>query len=138
MGNALQEWLDHITLLDVLGLVLWVVTVGGMLVTARRWIRPLVVRLRDMLDDWQGQPARPGVAARPGVMERLGKTSEQLSDHTRRLEVIEKTSRSADFHSRPNHGGSAYDDTRRQLEGMDGRLDRIERLLDFLKTDPKE
>lgn len=39
--------------------------------------------------DWYGQPARSGVAARPGVMERLGKieqNTEALPDRVTRIE----------------------------------------------------
>lgn len=32
---------------------------------------PLFRKLRDLAEDWAGEPARPGVPSRPGVMERL-------------------------------------------------------------------
>lgn len=34
---------------------------------------------RQMADDWKGEPARPGVAARPGVMQRLFTIEQQLA-----------------------------------------------------------
>ena len=44
----------------------------------RKGIRPRLHRTRDFLDDWSGTPARPGVKARPGVMERLESIEGQL------------------------------------------------------------
>lgn len=38
-------------------------------------------RIGHLIDDLQGQPARPGVPAQPGVMVRL----QQLEEHTRQL-----------------------------------------------------
>ncbi|MFI0934558.1 hypothetical protein ACH4RG_22910 [Streptomyces sp. NPDC021019] len=35
-------------------------------------------RVDQFMDDWYGQPDRPGVAARPGVMERLGGIEQEL------------------------------------------------------------
>lgn len=38
----------------------------------------LLKRLGDAFDDWQGQPARPGVPERPGVMRRLEMIESEL------------------------------------------------------------
>ena len=35
------------------------------------WLRKLMRRLDNLLEDWNGTDARPGVPRRPGVMERL-------------------------------------------------------------------
>lgn len=35
------------------------------------WLRKLMRRLDNLLEDWNGAEARPGVPRRPGVMERL-------------------------------------------------------------------
>lgn len=35
------------------------------------WLRKLMRRLDNLLEDWNGTEARPGVPRRPGVMERL-------------------------------------------------------------------
>lgn len=37
------------------------------------WLRKLMRRLDNLLEDWNGSPARPGVPRRAGVMERLEK-----------------------------------------------------------------
>jgi|SRR5690606_6239788 len=41
-----------------------------------RWIRSWGKRISDFLDDWNGEPERPGVPARPGVMQRLAANEE--------------------------------------------------------------
>lgn len=40
--------------------------------------RRLVKRFDDFMDDWGGEPARPGVSRRPGVMERIEGIEHQL------------------------------------------------------------
>lgn len=43
----------------------------GALVGFGVWVRKLMRRLDNLLEDWNGTEARPGVPRRPGVMERL-------------------------------------------------------------------
>ena len=67
-----------------------VVTVGGVLaiiatiIAGARYIGVKFGRFNDNWDefrgDWYGQPARPGRAAQPGVMERLGKIEAAIAD----------------------------------------------------------
>lgn len=45
----------------------------GVLVGFGVWLRKLMRRLDNLLEDWNGSPARPGVPRRAGVMERLEK-----------------------------------------------------------------
>lgn len=52
-----------------------VVGAGGW--AARRMLRPLV----QMAEDWTGEPERPGVDRRPGVMERLSRIEHAITDH---------------------------------------------------------
>lgn len=45
------------------------------------WVRSIVKTwrlLRDFLEDWAGEPSRPGVVGRPGVMTRLSSIEKQL------------------------------------------------------------
>ena len=44
---------------------------AGALVAFAVWLRKLMRRLDNLLEDWNGADARPGVPRRPGVMERL-------------------------------------------------------------------
>jgi hypothetical protein len=57
--------------------VLWsvaVVTMAGAMALALRLMRSVARMARaveELREDWQGEPGRPGVPRRPGVMERL-------------------------------------------------------------------
>ena len=85
--------------------------VAGVVTVVRR-VGPVVQRAVRFFDDWHGSPARPGVAARPGVMERLAE-----------LEV-----RTAEL--APNGGGSIKDQITRmdkRLTEISGRLRAVER-----------
>ena len=46
--------------------------------TTVAWVAPKLRRLNYLFDDWNGEPARPGVPRRMGVMERLEKIENKL------------------------------------------------------------
>ncbi|GAA2321345.1 hypothetical protein GCM10010149_87950 [Nonomuraea roseoviolacea subsp. roseoviolacea] len=80
-----------------------VVLVKGLALVVR-WVK----RLNEFLDDWNGEPERPGVPARLGVMTRL----EQMETKMQELE--------------PNHGGSIKDAVGR----IDANLDQLRKDFD--------
>lgn len=43
------------------------------------WLSHRMSGLQDLITDWRGEPARPGVPARDGVMVRLEKIERKLS-----------------------------------------------------------
>ena len=90
------------------GIIVGLITILGALVASARWTYRQIRSLQDLLEDWHGEQARPGVPGRLGVMERLNR--------------IEKTVNSAAFNSQPNHGTSAYDEHTRLLKEI---LERI-------------
>lgn len=59
-----------------------IVIIGGavaILVKLTAWASRVAHRFQEFLDDWQGEPARPGIAARrPGVVERLSVIEHRL------------------------------------------------------------
>lgn len=81
------------------------VTVGGFLV-ARAW--RVTGRVRRFLDDYEGAPARPGVDARPGVMERLQTVEQSVQG----LGDVLGETRAIVHELRPNGGASARDEIR--------------------------
>jgi hypothetical protein len=66
-------------------LVLWSVAAVaiaaglGLLWRLVRGVRRIATRVDDFVDDWNGVPPRPGVSARPGVMERLDGIESRLA-----------------------------------------------------------
>lgn len=75
-----------------------ILAVLGLLTYAFKAIRAtvrLARKLNDTLDDWQGEPSRPGVPARLGILERLSRVEGQLvtnggaslKDQTNRIEA---------------------------------------------------
>ncbi len=97
-------WVDPLVVLAMIA------TVGGMLaVVWRKLMRPVVL----MAKDWNGEAARAGVAARPGVMERL-------DAHDRMLNTIHDE-------VNLNHGGSIKDAVHRiesDVKSINERLDK--------------
>lgn len=83
----------------VAALVALVVAVAAGLGWAVRWAWRVLRRVVHFLDDYSGQPARDGLAARPGLMARLGGVEELLA------KVVAETT--------PNGGGSMRDEVAR-------------------------
>jgi hypothetical protein len=84
------------------GLAAVLASVVGVWASARKlakYLRPF----RDFLSDWNGEPARPGVARKPPVMERLAALDEgqlHIIDRLRRVEAAQT----------PNGGGTMRDE----------------------------
>lgn len=53
-----------------LGQIVVVLAGAGVIVGFFKMVNPVLRRLNDLMDDWFGEPARPGVPERKGVMER--------------------------------------------------------------------
>lgn len=63
---TVAPWLGAFFVAAFFGVKLWKV------------VAPVFRAARDFLDDWKGEPDRPGVKGRPGVMERLGSIEHEL------------------------------------------------------------
>lgn len=87
-----------------------VVTAVAVLAAAAKRTFSLLRRIGHFLDDWAGEPERPGVEARPGVLERL----ENIED---RLGAVE-------HEVRHNSDGSLKDAVRR-IERIEQRLEEL-------------
>lgn len=75
-----------------------IIVLGGAIVVlakAGTWVGRIVGRMQVFLDDWAGEPARPGTLRRPGVPERLG--------------VIETRLQTLEKEMRPNAGSTLRD-----------------------------
>lgn len=62
--------MSHGFFIDI-DMVVPLVSTIGVLAGFGVWLRKLMHRLDNLLEDWNGSEARPGVPRRPGVMERL-------------------------------------------------------------------
>lgn len=120
---AMPSWLA------ALGLISAGIAAATGIIAALWKVGQLARRVGHFLDDWNGEPERPGIPARPGVLERLAAvevTTQQLTpnggahvaDAVRRVEEHLKSAQDV-----PN-----------TLIRIGGRLDRIEQHL-HLVTD---
>ena len=62
---------------------LYIVAVGGALAAIAKWVvipvARMVRRVAQFLEDWLGEPERPGDPGRAGVMERLARLEHQTA-----------------------------------------------------------
>lgn len=88
---------------------------AAVVVYARRLIS-LLSGITDIARDWSGEPARPGVPEKPGVMIRL--------------ERIESDVTELKYHSQPDHGGSYYDLQMQAMAELKGDINNVRRILE--------
>ncbi|MFJ4166277.1 hypothetical protein ACIPY5_12035 [Microbacterium sp. NPDC089698] len=113
MNGAIQDWLEGVSVWEVLVTVGVVTTV----VLALWKLIPLFKKLSNFIDDVAGEEARAGVPARAGLMERVQRIEHELF---------------------PNSGGSARDAINRteaavvsinkKLNNDQKRIDRLDQI----------
>jgi hypothetical protein len=80
---------DHNLITDLtIGQLLGIIATLIVIVTLIRTINPIMKRLNNLLDDWFGEPPRPGVPERKGVMQRMEDQDEVLGHLRRRIEPL--------------------------------------------------
>ena len=91
----------------------WVAWVKGV-APAFRWASST----KDRLDDFLGEPERPGVPARPGVMARLAEYDDRIEGMTTALGEHAETLAKVKYHVMPNSGQSAYDKLSEKIDEL--------------------
>ena len=114
----MRALLDAVTIGDIVGLLAAV----GAIWASIKWVRPALRAITNFLDDWNGEPERPGVPGRAGVLEQIAdlRTDVDLAKTLAR-DAAESASDAA-FHSKPNHGSSSYDVLMRQVQDTKGAI----------------
>jgi hypothetical protein len=77
--------------IDLVDVFVVVGIVGGALALLWKggtWLMRIIRRIQDFLDDWNGEPARPGVPARPGFPDRIAALEAESSQVTTTLEGV--------------------------------------------------
>jgi hypothetical protein len=86
--------------------------IGGAIALAVKGVRVaigLLLRIEEFLDDWRGAPGRPGVAERPGVMQRLVDSDARQTAMEARLGAMESALEEVRHEMVPNSGKSLKD-----------------------------
>lgn len=71
--------MNHSIIIDV-NMLIGMLPALGVLATFAAWTRKQLSKMDDLLNDWRGADARPGVPRRPGVMERLEKIEADVKE----------------------------------------------------------
>lgn len=111
----MNEILDAVTIGDIIGLLAGI----GAIWATIKWVRPFVRGALDVFDAWNGRPARPGFEAIPGVMEQLSNLRDDVEIAKTLAHDAAESAADASYHSKPNHGGSAYDAVIRRLDDLE-------------------
>lgn len=104
-----------ITIAAILAAVTGIILFGGKVI---KFFKKAV----HLFDDFLGEEERPGVPARPGFSERMGKMENCMSDVKDRIETIEYKLSRVDLELQPNSGTSLRDAVNR----IEKRLEKVE------------
>jgi len=128
--------LTDLTLGQLLAIIATLAVIAGFV----RSVNPIMRRMNDMLDDWNGQKARPGHDAEPGVMEHLKMVDGVLADQN--VVLIEQNEALSHLRKKveplvDDKAAGNHREVLRRLDHISGHnaqcgvhMDRIERLLD--------
>lgn len=108
----LQTLLDAVTIGDIVGLLAAI----GAIWASIKWVRPALRAITNFLDDWNGEPERPGVPGRAGVLEQIADLRTDVDLAKALARDAAESSADAAFHSKPNHGSSSYDALMKQIQ----------------------
>ena len=114
----------------------WVVALAGVagvgVILVRKWVWPLLRGVGYFLRDWAGEPVRPGVKAKPGVMEMLSElSSSQQAIAGNQVELEEQHRQlgrqiaEVRHEVTPNSGGSAHDKLSREVREVRDALSQV-------------
>lgn len=110
----LQTLMDAITIGDIVGLLAAI----GAIWASIKWVRPALRAITNFLDDWNGEPERPGVPGRAGVLEQIADLRTDVDLAKALARDAAESSADAAFHSKPNHGSSSYDALMQQVRSI--------------------
>ncbi len=116
---TLPGWLASMSVTDVVLTVVFVTALG---VALRKMVWPTLSKLKDFADDVTGEPGRPGVAARPGLMERMSAVECMAQQAA-------KDAAEASKNTKPNGGSSSHDDIIRRFTETDRSIAEVREAL---------
>lgn len=96
--------------------------VGGIVVWCLRWAWRILSRTMKFLDDYFGEPARPGVPERPGVMARL----QRVEDLAREIRNETTTNGGTSMKDEIRRTASQVGTIRSKVEQLAGRVEQID------------
>lgn len=119
MPPEVMAFLGDVTLADI---AIWV-AVAGFVFAMFKWLIPFARKLVHFLDDVAGESARPGVPARPGLMERLSVVEEKQDEQSLSLAQQSAALAVVQHEVTTNHGSSLKDAVKKLEKKFDDHLE---------------
>ena len=77
-------------------IIQWIAILGVLVTVAIRinkLIYPVWHKLEQMANDFAGEPERPGVPAKPGIMERISKLEQLVAELSDKIDKIDESTK---------------------------------------------
>lgn len=92
-----------------------ILTFAGAVLAVGRKVWPWARKVSHLIDDFMGEPARPGVPHRPGIMERIANLDDRVANLDDRVANVE-------YQLSPNGGGSTRDELIHRLDELAAKV----------------
>lgn len=129
MTPEMESFLSGITLADIV----WWTIVAGTVFASVKYVFPAIKGLIDFFDDVKGEPARPGVEARPGLMDRLASVESIQKANSRTLDTVRHEvfpNSGKSLRDRIDQTAKAVDEVNEKLDNDNRRIASVENKLD--------
>lgn len=98
----MPEWAENLTIAETFQTIAFVVTLIVGVWGFVKFVLPLGRKIIHFLEDWFGEPDRPGVPGRAGVLARLECQAAEIAK-------LKATAAETNANTKPNHGSSSHD-----------------------------
>lgn len=112
-------------IIDLIPVTPWLAAIGVLIWVAVK-VFPFLRKLTHFIDDVVGEPARPGVEARPGLMERLSVVEEKQDEQSVSLAKQSAALGVVQHEVTTNHGSSLKDAVKKLERKFDEHLETKE------------
>lgn len=127
--ETFTDWAEDTSIFVIASWIVGVTAVATFLWKTNRALQPFIRSVREFLEDWRGDPGRPGITEpRAGVVETLADHGKQLKEHGDQLTVSAEKLAAIESQVTPNHGSTSK--LTEEVQGIAAELAKLTQRFD--------